>query len=155
MDPVTRAGKPCKYGHIERYVSNGECAECRRAWSRAWRSAHPEEERARRRTPEKERARHVAWRVAHPDHYAAWNGLNKARQRFPGCVPAHFDFEATVPFYRDARRLTRETGIPHEVDHIVALCLGGKHVASNLQVLTKEANRKKATAERAAAEPRR
>jgi len=57
--------------------------------------------------------------------------------------------EATIPFYSEARRLTRETGKPHEVDHIVALCLGGKHIASNLQVLSRKANREKAKAEQA------
>jgi 5-methylcytosine-specific restriction endonuclease McrA len=63
-------------------------------------------------------------------------------------VPSDFDFEATKPFYIEARRRSRETGVPHEVDHIHALSLGGKHVASNLQVLTQKANLAKADRER-------
>jgi 5-methylcytosine-specific restriction endonuclease McrA len=39
------------------------------------------------------------------------------------------------------------SGIRHEVDHIVALCLGGQHMASNLQVLTAAANNEKAKGE--------
>ena len=45
--------------------------------------------------------------------------------------------------YRECRKLSRETGIPHEVDHIVPLAKGGKHVASNLQILTADQNRRK------------
>lgn len=36
-----------------------------------------------------------------------------------------------------------ETGIKHHVDHIIPLKLGGKHTASNKQVLTAIENLKK------------
>src|SRR5207245_3660090 len=111
-----------------------------RARALAWYAANPEKARA--------------WHAAHLDRAAAWSGFSKARRRFPGCVSKNFNFEATVPIYAKARRLTRTTGIKHEVDHKKALCLGGKHVASNLQVITAAENRKKATAERAEAERR-
>lgn len=42
--------------------------------------------------------------------------------------------------YQDARRLSKETGIKHEVDHIWPLSKGGPHLPWNLQVLTKEEN---------------
>lgn len=45
--------------------------------------------------------------------------------------------------YEDARRLSKETGIKHEVDHIWPLSKGGPHLPWNLQVLTKEENRTK------------
>jgi len=48
-------------------------------------------------------------------------------------------------FYRRARQLTEQTGIPHEVDHIVPLAKGGKHESSNLQVLPAQVNRRKAS----------
>jgi hypothetical protein len=47
-------------------------------------------------------------------------------------------------FYKEARRLTVETGIKYEVDHIMPLSKGGLHAPSNLQVITAEENRKKA-----------
>jgi transposase len=46
-------------------------------------------------------------------------------------------------YYLLARELTKETGIPHEVDHIWPISRGGPHLPWNLQVLTKEENRKK------------
>ena len=45
--------------------------------------------------------------------------------------------------YEDVKRLTAETGVAHEVDHIWPISKGGPHLPWNLQVLTKEANRSK------------
>jgi len=39
--------------------------------------------------------------------------------------------------------LTEETGIPHEVYHIIPISKGGKHHENNLQILTATENRKK------------
>ena len=46
----------------------------------------------------------------------------------------------TIPFAKERIRLELETGQPHHIDHIVGICVGGTHTASNLQVLTAEAN---------------
>lgn len=49
-------------------------------------------------------------------------------------------------FYKEAKRLFKETGIPHHVDHIVPLQgkrVSGLHVPWNLQVLTASANSRK------------
>jgi|GEM_PF-5869729 len=49
-------------------------------------------------------------------------------------------------FYTEAERLTKDTGIKHEVDHIYSLCedpdgnQSGLHTPYNLQVITKSAN---------------
>lgn len=54
--------------------------------------------------------------------------------------------EIIVTFYRRAALLTRQTGIPHEVDHIVPLLgklVSGPHVEDNLQVVPRAANRAK------------
>ena len=39
-------------------------------------------------------------------------------------------------FYKEAKRLEKETGIKYHVDHIVPLSKGGLHIPQNLQVLT-------------------
>ena len=46
-------------------------------------------------------------------------------------------------FYTKAAKLTKETGIEHQVDHIIPLQgvgVSGFHVPSNLQILTKSVN---------------
>lgn len=61
-------------------------------------------------------------------------------------TPAWADLKVIADFYREARRLTEETGIPHEVDHIVPLRhkkASGLHVQNNLQVITRAENRSK------------
>lgn len=138
-------GKRCKHGHVaERNPCDGKCVECKRRRFRLWYVANREKRCARSRV----------WNLANPDRQAAHNGLWRAQQRYPGCVPADFDFEATVPFYAEARRLTRTTGVLHVVDHIHALCLGGKHHHRNLQVITWKENDRKAKAEQATAQRR-
>lgn len=49
-------------------------------------------------------------------------------------------------FYQEAKRLFKETGVPHHVDHIVPLqgkYVSGLHVPWNLQILTASENSKK------------
>jgi len=142
-------GRPCKRGHVaERLVSVRICVECNRVSTRAWQAANPEKERA------KSRAWMRKWYAENPDQAAARNGRTNALERAPGCVPPGFDYHTTERFYAKARCLTRETGVKHVVDHRHALCLGGKHHARNLQVLTAKENDKKAKVEQAEAERR-
>lgn len=54
--------------------------------------------------------------------------------------------EAIKRFYTQAQKMTEETGIEHEVDHIIPLLgknVSGLHVETNLQVIPKEDNRRK------------
>lgn len=56
------------------------------------------------------------------------------------------DPAAIKAFYDEAERLTRETGITHEVDHIIPLVgrrVSGLHIETNLRVITKAENRAK------------
>ena len=51
--------------------------------------------------------------------------------------------ERILTIYEECSRISAETGIPHEVDHIIPICRGGLHHPDNLQILTMEENRKK------------
>ena len=48
-----------------------------------------------------------------------------------------------LTIYEECSRISNETGIPHEVDHIIPICKGGLHHPDNLQILTMKENRSK------------
>ena len=61
-------------------------------------------------------------------------------------MPSWANTEAINQIYLEARRLTNETGIKHEVDHIIPLnhtLVCGLHCQQNLQILTKQQNQHK------------
>ena len=64
----------------------------------------------------------------------------RAKQKCPLSLG---DKEQIKLIYEECYRITQETGIPHHVDHIIPLALGGLHHPSNLQILTAEENLKK------------
>lgn len=67
-------------------------------------------------------------------------------RRHREAMPPWADREAIAAVYAEAQRLTRETGIPHEVDHIEPLLgadASGLHVHYNLRVVTRTENRRK------------
>ncbi len=82
----------------------------------------------------------LQWRLDNPDRYAAafgqWQAISHG-----AVLPATYDFEATVPFYREARTLTRQTGKLYVVDHVIPCHEGGLHCSSNMQVITQTENR--------------
>lgn len=97
------------------------------------------------------------WKAENPGKIREWTERNFARinaysrDRYLArlrATPAWANDEAIEAFYQEARRLTRETGIPHEVDHIYPLraewCCG-LHVENNLQVITSAENKSKST----------
>lgn len=63
----------------------------------------------------------------------------RARARMLKATPPWADHAAIRAIYAKAERLTRETGIPHHVDHVIPLqekLVCGLHVEGNLQILT-------------------
>ncbi len=58
-------------------------------------------------------------------------------------TPPDADRVKIQEFYFQAKKLTIETGIKHEVDHIIPISKGGLHHHNNLQVLPWLENRKK------------
>ncbi|MDH4602416.1 MULTISPECIES: HNH endonuclease signature motif containing protein [Pseudomonas syringae group] len=74
-----------------------------------------------------------------------WNG-ERRRTALRRATPLWADLAAIKAFYKDAKRLSIETGVLHEVDHIVPIQgekVCGLHVENNLQILTKTDNVKK------------
>lgn len=75
---------------------------------------------------------------------AACKRLHEARKQ--EARPRWADVDAIAAIYAECARITRQTGIPHEVDHIVPL-LGrdvcGLHVEGNLRVVPRHVNRRK------------
>lgn len=97
--------------------------------------------------------------VKRRDHYIARVKANYAadpeaairRERHKATLkkeatPAWAEIDTIKALYREARRLTEETGVRHHVDHIVPLrhdLVCGLHVQNNLRVITAADNWKK------------
>jgi len=84
---------------------------------------------------DKARENHKRWRKDNPYY-------DEKRAK----VPAWADRDKMNQIYVEAKRLTEETGIVHEVDHIIPINhpdVCGLHVEGNLQVLPMVENRRK------------
>lgn len=98
--------------------------------------------------PAEDRRKYRAkWKVQNPAIVIQQNRLRKAsiHRATPGWLTdAHWaEIDA---IYAEARRITAETGIPHNVDHTIPLAgklVSGLHVPWNLQVLTEDDNFRK------------
>ena len=117
--------------------SNKRCADKRRAYNAEW----------YRQNAEQVSANFKAYYQQNRERYAAHTRRRQARlmQRTPAWL-TDADFDAMTAIYAEAKRLTLETGMPHEVDHIIPLqgrMVSGLHVPSNLQILTESQNRSK------------
>ena len=82
-----------------------------------------------------------------PEQKGNWIAYVVARQtRIKKATPEWADLDAIKEFYIEAQRLTKETGIAHEVDHIIPIrgkLVSGLHVPDNLQILTEKENQTK------------
>ncbi len=119
-----------------------------------------EKMRAKYLAERKERiARQLAWNAANPDRKRENNRRHSSRNpakrnaitaRYHAAkinaTPKWADFRAIEQFYKLAVSITSETGVPHEVDHVVPLqskIVCGLHWEGNLQVITASENRRK------------
>lgn len=140
-------GEPCIHGHDGlRYIKHGHCVQCGN-------------ERARKSydgNRDQYNARNKLWREANKAHTqskrASWDKRNKEKRadcqferacRVFLATPAWVDKQKVIEVYRAARRLSRETGEKHTVDHVIPLNgrdVCGLHVHYNLQVMTAKMN---------------
>lgn len=81
------------------------------------------------------------WKQRNKHKAVAYAAARRARQLDQ--TPEDADQNAIEKIYKECRRISQETGIPHHVDHIVPLSKGGLHHQDNLQILTAEDNLKK------------
>jgi hypothetical protein len=142
-------------------------------WNVANRARH-NANAARSHQKESVKARDTAWRKANRPYLAAL--MKKWRQEHPEewkaitrrgrikniekilirnrereilektAMPPWADRDKIRAVYAEAKRLTRETGIEHEVDHIIPLrgkTVCGFHIETNLQILPAIVNRRK------------
>ena len=121
-----------------------DCKACNNAANKTYYEANLDKVKATSKAyyeanSDKYKADSKAWVEANPDRKAAIQGKGSVIER-GGTVSDIYDLELCITFYAESRRLTRETGITHHVDHIIPIAKGGLHCQTNLQVLTAKEN---------------
>jgi hypothetical protein len=162
-------GLPCKHGHIALRKTKGTCVECQKIeWeeTNAKRALLPKSEaskkagkkyyennkevvklRALSRKPEDIIKYRKTWKAANPELVMAnsKHRRSKHKQATPKWLTQEHKAQIKQ-FYLDAMLVSKVTGVPYAVDHIVPLrgeLVSGLHVPWNLAVITREENSKK------------
>lgn len=95
-------------------------------YAKEWRKRNSEHVRERERK-----------RYASDPYYKALNAEKASRRR--ACIPFWADKDKIRGIYMDARKMTKETGVVHHVDHVIPIkhrLVCGLHVPENLSVIT-------------------
>jgi len=128
-----------------------------REFARKWRKENPEQKREldckwREANRERERERGRKWREENPERKRGqvrkWSEINpgkvnantaKRRAAKKQAIASWADHNKIKEIYKECTRLTKETGVKHQVDHIYPLqnkYMCGLHVENNLQILS-------------------
>jgi len=131
---------------VEYYAAN---PEKRKEKDAKYQRANPEKIKEysaeyRAANPEKERVRCAEWAKANPEKCRAKESNRRAAklEAIPSWLTEE-DWQTMDAIGKEADRLTRETGIKYEVDHIHPLqgkLICGLQCPTNLQILTKSQN---------------
>ena len=155
--------KPIAEFHVRRASEDGlayRCMSCVNEVKRQWNLQHPGAHKQWYQENKEHKAKYWReWRENNKDRlsaeYKKWAAANKhivnalvARRvaRKKQAVASWIDHDAVRAIYAQAAELTAQTGIRHEVDHIVPLqgqMVSGLHWEGNLQILTKTENLRK------------
>ena len=141
-------GKPCKHGHVcERFASSKACKQCvyKRNRERTikedyWIDYGDEAYKEKKRE---------ASRRYYQENKSKWDKMfvkRRKQEKLAKRVSTECDKLQIKRMKLEAQLATINTGIKHEVDHIVPLIhekVCGLHTAANCQVLTKADNRRK------------
>jgi len=137
------------YKRSDRDSYHSWCKQCKHLSGKSW------HERNKQKHSEINRKWYEENKEQHLANSKAWYEANKHRKletttaREKRCIlatPTWADRELIKELYALAQKLTEQTGIPHEVDHVIPLqgeTVSGLHVPDNLQVITQEENRRK------------
>jgi hypothetical protein len=143
-------GKPCSKGHFDiRDTASKNCKTCK---DQRYKEHY---EKTKNSVLKKQRKQYEE----NPDLFRGrsrqYYEQNKAKhilkcklrvKHIKQATPPWVRLEDLSPFYKERDRLTKETGIPHEVDHIIPLrhsLVCGLNVPANLQVSYAADNRSK------------
>jgi len=144
----------CKHcGSYEKYVTTYSCYHCNhkkgveRLRAGCCEGIMTKEKWAKNRERRREKIRENNRRYQQTERGKVVHSAKSARRRAsvrdqtPELTKE--EIQEILSIYEECGRISKETGIPHEVDHITPICKGGLHHPSNLQILTMEENRKK------------
>lgn len=109
--------------------------EAKARHQKKWRESNVDRERAKSRIRNRESYK------KNPEYYIE---KSADRRRNFNKIPLTLSERRKIQkLIREARSLSEQTGVLHEVDHIWPISRGGWHHPSNMRVITKEENRKK------------
>lgn len=132
---------------LERRLHREATHAARLAYERARRESGADKENQkawRERNAERERQRLAAWTKANAPKVRAKVARRRAQKL--RATPAWADHDAIARIYDECVRVSRETGIPHEVDHfypLISPIMCGLHVETNLRIVPRRVNRAK------------
>ena len=153
--------KLCRKGLHQYSSDKKQCPKCKNISRKKWNQLNLEKKKksdkrwqqanrtrvreTQRRWNQKHRDRrsmmNLRWQKQNPDKANLITAKRRAIKK--QAIAPWANMKAIAEIYKKAAELTRDTGVPHAVDHIYPLqskYMCGLHVETNLQILTKSAN---------------